>query len=123
MYYLSKKEDLRNIIIESSHRDGFTMPPLFYLDKWISYTYITKQDPAERVLDRYESLNKPNYVVFMEEEDIEGRIQSFKKIFPNAEFDTIIRPSLLDRFLYKINPHNKNENIHIYKIEDTGDYP
>lgn len=120
MIYLQKKGDVKNIVIEDSNRDDFSMPPLFYLKKWISPFSITKiynYDSLDRDVDNVTIDLRPNYVVFNQEENIEARVDSFKKNFSELNFETKIEPGALDKVLHFLNPdNNENYTTTIYKI-------
>ena len=85
MVYLSEKKDFKNFIVEESQHESYTMPPKFYLQHYVSQPMILKgtslEGFAHGILNTPDSL-KPNYVVFNEEENIEERVQNFKKYFP-----------------------------------------
>jgi len=125
MVYLSKKKDFKNFIVEESQHEGFTMPPLFYLRHWLSYPYVTKpftlDSLAERISSTPDSL-KANYVVFNEEENIEERIQNFKKLYPTMEFDVIIEPGLVDKVMHKLNKRNANFRCYIFRINKRNPF-
>lgn len=119
MCYIAKKGDVTNIIIEDGNRDDILMPPRFYLEKWISVYGITKQSTAENLYNAVKTLDKnnfPNYVVFMQEENIEERIKNFKTAFKNVEYEATIKPSFIDAFVHWLNPVNKNQVCFVYKI-------
>ena len=119
MTYLSKKKDFKNFILEESQHDGYTMPPRFYLGHWISTPTVTKgvsiESLAKEISARPDSL-KPNYAVFNEEENIEERVQNFKKYFPGIELETVVEPGLVDEVMHKLNKRNANFTSYIYKI-------
>lgn len=119
MEYLSKKDDFQNFILEYSHKDNFRMPPLYYLGKWVSYFHVTKTNKLERYENVFETMddkNKPNYVIFVDQENIENRVKELKKFFPVCTFEARTEPSYLDKVLHYLNPINKNESCYIYKI-------
>ncbi len=120
MVYLSQKDDLKRIVIEDSNRDGFTMPPLFYLDKWQNAYGITKVEPAAHFYNTYKALpemDKPNYVVFMQNENIDARVDSLTNYFPTLTYETTVEPSAIDKLVHWLNPVNKNQTTYIYKIK------
>ncbi|MFH1319226.1 MAG: mannosyltransferase [Bacteroidota bacterium] len=119
MEYLSKKDDFQNFILEYSHKDNFRLPPLFYLGKWVSYFHVTKKHKLEKYEKLLETMNdkkKPNYVIFVDQENLENRIKELKKVFPDCTFEAKTEPSYLDKVLHYLNPVNKNESCYIYKI-------
>jgi len=122
MYYLYKQPDLNMAMIEDSNRDNdFTMPPLFYLGKWHSVIGMTKNFYLDSVKYQFSIIPdsvKPNYVVFWRHENINTRLDSFRKLFPNTKYVTTIEPSFIDKTLNWLNPINDNETTYIYKINE-----
>ncbi len=122
MYFLYKQPDLRMAMVDDSNKDNdFTMPPLFYLGKWYSVYGITKQFTPDSVVEKFKHIPaemKPNYIVFWQAENIEARVDSFKKRFPNTTYVTTIEPGFIDKTLKWLNPINDNQTTYIYKIND-----
>ena len=120
MVYVAKKGDLTRVVIEDSNRDDILMPPLFYLQKWGVVYGVTKQKSAAQFYEEYKLLpekDKPNYVVFMQEDNIEQRVADFKKCFPTLTYEATIEPSFIDKLVHWLNPVNKNQTTYIYKIK------
>lgn len=120
MYYLYNKNDSNNFIIEDSNKEvEFFLPPLYYYGKWPSVYGITKTNTIDSALVYYneqDEKNKPSYMVFWQAENIEARVASVKKRFPNLKYETTIDPSLIDKTLYWLNPFNDNQTAYIYRI-------
>ncbi len=115
MVYLSRYPDIRNILLEDTHRGSAKMPPLFYLKQWVNVFEITKEKPVYKYKEFLKS-NKnsyPKFVLFFDEKDLKPRLDSIISIFPNLQFETKISPGLVDIVLYKLNPKNANETIYI----------
>jgi hypothetical protein len=55
-------------------------------------------------------------MVFWQAENIEARVDSVKKRFPELTYETTIKQSLIDKTLYWLNPFNDNQTAYIYKI-------
>lgn len=53
---------------------------------------------------------------FWQAENINARVDTFKKRFPNLKYEATIEPSLIDKTLYWLNPLNDNQTAFIYKI-------
>jgi hypothetical protein len=120
MTYIAHKKDVNLIAIEDSNRDDFLMPPLFYLQKWGHVYGITKLKPAADFYKEYSTLQpkeRPNYVVFMQHENIEQRVSDLKKYFPTLTYEATIEPSYIDKLMHWLNPVNKNQTTYIYKIK------
>ena len=120
MYYLYNKNDSNNFIIEDSNKETeFLMPALYYYGKWPSVYGITKTNTVDSALVYYNELelkDKPTYMVFWQAENIEARLDTVKKRFPNLTYETTIDPSLIDKTLYWLNPFNDNQTAYIYRI-------
>ncbi|MGQ0828938.1 MAG: glycosyltransferase family 39 protein [Bacteroidota bacterium] len=119
MTYIAAQGDVSYVAIEDSNRDDFIMPPLFYLQKWGPVYGITKLKPASVFYEQYSAMPlqyKPNYVVFMQEENIDKRVADLKKYFPALTYKTTIEPSYIDKLMHWLNPVNKNQTSYIYKI-------
>lgn len=120
VYYLYKKGDSKNFLVEDSNKDNeFLMPPVFYYGRWVSVQGITKSYTGDDALRYYNSLHdsiKPKYVIFWQAENIEARVDSLKKRFPKLTYETTIEPSLIDKTLYFLNPLNDNHQAFIYKL-------
>jgi hypothetical protein len=124
MYYLYNKHDSNNFFVEDSNKeDDFLMPPLFYYGKWISVCGITKTFTPDSALAYYNKLdqkNKPGYLIFWQAENIESRVDSVKKRFPNLTYEATIEPSFIDKTLYFLNPLNDNQTAFIYRFNPAA---
>jgi hypothetical protein len=122
MYFLYQQPDLRMVMVDDSNKDNdFTMPPLYYLGKWHSVYGITKTFTPDSVVEKFKHIpinTKPNYIVFWQAENIDARVDSFKKRFPKTEYVTTIEPGIIDKTLKWLNPVNDNQTTYIYKIND-----
>lgn len=119
MCYIAKQKDCVRLIIEDSNRDDFTMPPQYYLQNWTSTYGITKLFTPDSMLMHYQGLkpsDKPNYVVFMQAEHINERVDSLRKRFPTLHYEATIEPSFIDKTMHFLNPLNDNQTTYIYKI-------
>jgi hypothetical protein len=122
MTYLSKKKDFKNFILEESQHDSYTMPPRFYLRHWVYQSAVLKDVSLESFRQWYDNTSpesRPNYVVFNEEENIEKRVQNFKKYFPGIELEAVVEPGLVDKVMHKLNKRNANFTSYIYRIQST----
>lgn len=121
MYYLFQKNDSNNFFVEDSNKENdFLMPPLFYYGKWVSVCGINKTYNADSALVYYNKLKpdmKPTYMVFWQAENIQARVDSVKKRFPNLRYEATIEPSLIDKTLYVLNPLNDNQTAFIYRMD------
>ena len=120
MTYIAAKADATAVVIEDTNRDDFTMPPLFYLQKWGHVFGITNKHPASQFAEEYYKLapkDRPNYVVFMEDDNIEKRVESLKGYIPSLTYETTIEPSSIDKLMFCLNPMNNNQTTYVYKIK------
>lgn len=121
MCYIAKQKDCTCLIIEDSNReDDFVMPPLYYLGKWETTFGISRVFTPDSVLFYYNKTlphKRPNYVVFMQAENISARVDSLRKRFPTLKYKATIQPSFIDKTMYFLNPVNDNQTTYIYKIE------
>jgi len=121
MTYIASKGDVNAIIMEDSNRDDFLLPPLFYLQKWEHVGGITKLQPAEAYYNKeYVNTtpkNKPNYVVFLQEDNLDTRVAELKKYIPTLTYEATIEPSFIDKLMHWLNPVNKNQVSFVYKIK------
>lgn len=120
MVYLANKGDVVHLAIEDSNRDDILIPPQFYLKKWGHVFRITSVTPAKSFYyEQYLATppaERPNYVVFMQRENIVRRVVDLKKYLPTLTYEKTIEPSFIDWLLNKMNWHNKNQTSFIYKI-------
>ncbi|MBN8701510.1 MAG: glycosyltransferase family 39 protein [Bacteroidetes bacterium] len=119
MCYLASKGDTRALLIEDSNHGDYSMPPLFYLQKNVRYYGITSNYSSTQAMEeihRNEKKDYPNYVLFMEKDNLEERIDSLKKVLPNIAYEATIEPSFIDKLVHWLNPVNKNQTATIYRI-------
>lgn len=120
MYYLSQKKDLKRVIIEDSNNDYFAQPPQFYLQNWVPAYPIDGAHPARTIRNEIQKTDTaiwPNYIVFVNAENIVQRIDTVRKYFPKITYETKIDPSFIDKVVHWLNPINDNQTSFIYKIE------
>lgn len=120
MLYLQTKGDVKNLIIEDTNRDDWMMPPLFYLKKWISPYGVTQtltHDTLKFNLSTVPIRERPNYVIFMQAENLDKRVDDFQKNYATLKYETTVEPGSMDRLLHWLNPNNENNTSTIYKIE------
>lgn len=122
MSFLNKQPDLKMVLIEDSNKDNdFTMPPLFYLGKWKSVIGISKANNCDSAVAQYYRMPddaKPNYAVFWQAENLEARVDTFKKHFSNVQYIATIEPGIIDKTLKWLNPVNDNQTTYIYKFSE-----
>jgi hypothetical protein len=122
MVYLSRYENLNYFVIEDINKDVLRFPPVFYLNNWIPYDAIMKKDTLNRIVEKNDWNNignQPGFVLFFEPKNIENRVDTLLKVFPNLVFEKLVTPGYLDRLLHWLNPINDNQNIYIYRNTDV----
>ncbi len=120
MTYLMNKGDVTTFVVEAGNRDDFIMPPLYYLKQWPVTVYsITKSrncDSLNENVDRNPKELEPNYVIFMEDVDLQKRVEDFKEGYADIVPETVIQQGMLDELLHNMNPVNKSQTCYIYRI-------
>lgn len=122
MRYLSDK-NVKHLLIEDRTREEFTMPTLFYLEKWPPVAGLTSTFGYDSLKYNYQSVplkDFPDYVIFIQDENLDQRLADFKTQFAGLKFETTVEGGLLDATMHWLNPVNKNQRYHIYKIDYTG---
>jgi hypothetical protein len=121
MTYLRNELHSPEFIVDDANNGSYLMPPLFYFGKWIKAKGITNEFNAAQMVHYYAverpDRPKPKYIVFWEAKNLDTRIDSVKKYWPNMRFEKTIEPSFIDKTLYFLNPVNSNETAQIYRLE------
>jgi hypothetical protein len=123
MRYLSHKKDVQALLIEDRNHEEFILPTLFYLEKWPPVYGITQQknyDTLKYYLETVRFENYPNYVIFIDDDNLEDRVEGFKRSFAGLKFEKMIHGGMIDATMHWLNPVNKYQHYHIYKIDYTG---
>jgi len=117
MRYLSKDRNIKNLVIENSSRESEIVMPVYYLKDQLPHQYFLLQgNTVEQFYKEASKSGMPQYVLFIDGDDLNTRIDNFKKYFPNIKYETTIEPSLLDKIMHQMNPVNLNFATVIYKI-------
>jgi len=121
MYYFHDKNDVKGIILDHSSISKTLFLPRFYMDhKWPKVINIDKDKTMEQVkqeIDEQPANEKPNYILFLDEKELDSRVNRLKTFYPALHQVSVAEPSLLDWILWKMNPVNVNQVIYIYKTE------
>jgi hypothetical protein len=131
MHYFSKlDEPAYSVIIEDRGRKGHMMMPVFYAGNALNtltitginetytrifrpYSYI-QYTHSSKVITYAKEYIPAKYVVFVEDINLEERVEAMKEYYPNLKFKKYIEPGLVDKIMKKLNPNNKNEDFYIY---------
>lgn len=118
MSYLSQYDDLKYFIIEDATKNVLRFPPQFYLKKWIQYDAIMKNSDFQEFSRKRKwekTWNQPEFVLFVQPEKLEERVNKMKTLFPDLVHEKTIEPGMIDMLLHWLNPINDNQNIYIYR--------
>jgi Alg9-like mannosyltransferase family len=123
MRYLSHKTDVKGLIMEDRNDSEFILPTLYYMEKWPlvcgltdTYNYDSlKRELYSMPLDQY-----PNYIIFVKDDGLDARLATFKNEFADLKFETTIEGGMLDALMHWLNPVNKFQRYHIYKVDYSG---
>ncbi len=121
MVYLSKYKNIHNILIEDSNHGRSKRPPQFYLGQWVKvreYANSKEYSPLSKVYAGAQKSDYPDFILLFGDKNLEKRIDSIKTIAPHIQYETTIRPGLIDIVLFKMNPINSNQTIYIYRNTD-----
>ena len=127
MIYLYDQPDYRNFIQDFSYSDDGAMLPQFYSGKWTSYYVFRKSTDFDHDIVRFPDYEKisagklatrpqPNYVLFVNDDQLEMRVERLRKFFPTLEYRATIEPGWMDKLLNRLNKYNTVERIFIYHI-------
>jgi hypothetical protein len=102
----------KSLLIEASAETEPSMLPMFYADDW-TFTMSERIVPFDQIENKAQE--KFDFILFFGEERIKERINDYKKVYPNIQLVKKCNPSVLDLFLRKMNKHNSNQYIEVWK--------
>lgn len=108
----------RGVIVEDSHGHDPPQAPLFYWGNWqagLVYVADTTED-VRATLARWEPDRRPNVVMFIGDEDLDRRVRAQSRQLGTLKPMGDASPGLLDRIVHWLNPVNRNETIHVYRV-------
>ena len=122
MYFLYHQPGDKRFLIENSFEDACNFMPMFYADEWdekCEQFCVTASTDLNSLCQYFKDRphKKPNYIIFLDEKDLEKRIQKIKTCYPNIQWIKTIQPSYLDQFIRWLNPINKNYTAYIFKVQ------
>jgi hypothetical protein len=132
MHYFSKiPTEINSVLIDDTGRGQTMMMPVFYAGKAFNVVTVSEIDTNDtqyynnlsymhftrslKIFDQENGVEQPEYIVFVEDINLNKRIEIMKTYYPDLKFEAYISPSLTDRIMKKLNPNNKNEDFYIYK--------
>lgn len=122
MSYISKYGEINNFLIEDINQTVLRFPPQFYLQNWYNYQTIMKDDDFNefaKINSLLPASGQPGFVLFYQPDNIEQRVIQMKTVYPELEFETVIKPGFMDRLLTWLNPINDNHNIYLYRNKNV----
>lgn len=117
MTYLSKYPGINLILVENTNRSGINLLPMYYLGQWATYIEVSNHSPASKISDWFiiHKDHNPDFYIFEGAVNLDARLTEIKEIFPDMEYEATIRPGMIDRILFWLNPVNENQNVYIYR--------
>lgn len=116
MKYMSKfAPNVRSFLVENTvDKHTIKMPRTYAMQYLEQYNYIDSTANLDK-----KSMIEPSFVMFSSDKNLDYRVQKMRKFYPNLVYQTTIKPSLIDDLLRKINHHNRNYPIIIYRNTDV----
>ncbi len=113
MYSLyGNKMNKERILLEGSAETKPSMMPQYYANSWDCE--FTDRIDSSQTLNVNEGAEY-DYIFFFGEENIQKRIHAYKSIYPKIKLLKVCPPSSLDVLLRKMNKHNANQYIEVWK--------
>ncbi len=125
-YYVYQDPDKGRFTLLIENTGGGKVPqyPKFYSQNWDTYEFYLGNPKDYEKLRWWMSEDGPRnqpevkYVMFFNNKNIETRIDSIKKYYPNIKFEKEIKAGGIDKILHDLNPRNNNHDLFIYKNLD-----
>lgn len=116
MTWLGNYPEVKAVILENTNRTDVQIMPQFYMNQWIKFWKVSQIHPIDSLPDSCLVQDfQPRFVLFFREENLDKRVDSLKKYFPEITFDFVAEPGSIDKIMTWLNPRNKNEAIYIYR--------
>ncbi len=109
------------VLMENSNASSATLPPEFYLEHWIRSYDVNVNCSIDSIYNTFVVKGQeytPRFFLFEENKNLDQRVESIKKYFPNIVYETTIEPGFNDELMCKLNPINANQTIVIYRNKD-----
>jgi hypothetical protein len=109
-----------HILVENTISNKTPMSPIFYSGQRIHDYTVTREQPAGDLFEKISNKRdiQPRFFLFLEPDNLDERVSNMKDFYPNIVYDATIRPGLVDRVLFWLNPANANQTIIIYRNRD-----
>ncbi len=120
MCRMAKYDHVDIIMIENTVSNKIPMIPTFYSAQRIYDYHVDAEHPIETYPEHVKTNPEyqPRFIFFLEPENLDARVASIKKFYPNMVYETTIEPGLIDKILYWLNHHNANQTVVIYRNTD-----
>jgi len=116
MAYLSKYKNCKVIVAEDTNKSSVQMLPRYYSGQWMQALYKSNTGVYSCMADSIPcSVSEASFVLFYSDENLQSRVDSFKKEIPSLEYEKTFQPGLIDIVMHKLNPVNRNETIYLYR--------
>lgn len=118
MCYLQNYPHMKLFLIEDFDSHVLRFPPVFYTGQWPRYDALFDKQPYHHFAAnaKWQNIeNQPEFVLFIQEKNLEARVDSLKKYLPGLVYETRFKPGIMDRLIHRINPVNANETITVYR--------
>jgi hypothetical protein len=135
MVFLGGQADAKFIIVEESSRGGVTQMPTFYAGKDLVFYNIPTINHSDSIpsiktdtlLHHQDIPNvgyiakmnwpEPQYALFINQNNLESRVNEMKKYYPTMEQIEVISPSYIDLLMKKAVSSNNNQFIFVYRLK------
>jgi hypothetical protein len=120
MVHLSQYPNVSHILFENTISNKTPMSPIFYSGQRIHDYTVTREQPAGDLFEKISNNRdiQPRFFLFLEPDNLDERVSNMKDFYPNIIYEATIRPGLVDRVLFWLNPANANQTIIIYRNRD-----
>ena len=120
MSWLSEKGDVKGFIVENGDSPDQPLMPMYYLERWVHEFYVNRDVSPAAFADMMKITDdklKPNYVIFVNAENIDVRVSKMRTVFPEMKYLATVEPSFIDKVMHWLNPkNNQNVTCYIYSI-------
>lgn len=108
------------ILIENTGGGKVPQYPKFYSQNWDTFEfYLGNSNDYQKLRDWVIRDAPPiKYIMFYNNKNIETRVDTIKKYFPEIKLDTLIKAGGIDKILHDLNPKNNNHDLYIYKLPE-----
>jgi hypothetical protein len=117
MVYLSRYPDVHCVMEEELNR-GPDILPSFYMKQWPRFYKQNDDTTAAEMIRHLATLpaaKQPAFILFFDQDSLQGRVIAARQSFPFLVYETRIDPGFIDNLLHWMNPYNKNKKIFIYR--------